>query len=511
MHVKRISFLLIIIIIIELVSVPVVKATNRVLVIGIDGGTFDLILPWIEEGELPTLGKMINEGTYGNLSSMLPYISPVMWTSFYTGKNPGKHGVFEFLKRSPDSYEIIPVTSRDVESKAVWDIVNDDGKKVILMNIPMTYPPQKVNGIMVTGFLSPDESVFTYPESLTQYLKDRDYQIESMQRRFAPGDEDYLLNNLNYTLEKRSEIAIEFMNENEWDLFIVVFTGSDRVQHYFWRYMESGDERYGDAILEYYQKLDKKIGEMLESIDENTSVVIMSDHGFGPLKGEVYINWWLSENGLLKYESSLTYWTIRLGLTQQNIVTFLKKVKIFKFVEWFTNKLGVDFKKSVPYPTYDSVDFSKTKAYAAQFGGGIYLNVKNREPNGIIEQEEYEDIRNWVIKDLEDLKNPKTGEKLFKKIFKREELYDGAYVKYAPDIIIDGGDYDPVGWFGYNKIYDTSPIKSGSHRENGILIIWGSNTKGNNIEEAKIIDITPTILDLMNIAVPKDIDGKSLI
>jgi len=509
MRIKKISLLFTIIITVMMV-VPVAKA-EKVLVVGIDGGTFNLIKPWAEEGKLPNLAKLMNEGAHGNLSSMLPYISPVMWPSFYTGKNPGKHGLFEFLRREPSSYKMIPVLSTDVKSKAIWDLVNKDGKKVILINVPITFPPRKVDGIMITGFLSLEDSIFTYPPELTKELNERGYKIEALRKRFTPGDEDELLKALNETLEKRSEVALEFIGNEEWELFIVVFTGSDRIQHYFWRYMDTNDKKYGDAILEYYEKLDQEIGKMLEKIDDDTYVVVMSDHGFGPLKGEVYINWWLTEKGYLKYKSPLTYWTIKLGFTQQTIATFLKKIGLFKLFDSFANKTGINFQSSVPYPTYESVDFSKTKAYAAQFGGGIYINLKGREPQGVVEHAEYEKLRDEIIKELENLKNPKTEEKFFPKVYKKEELYSGPYINHAPDIVIDTEAYDPVGWFGYNKIYDDSPVKSGSHRKNGILIIWGKDVQHVSIEDAKITDVAPTILKLMSVEIPEDMDGSPLI
>ena len=158
---------------------------NKVLVIGLDGATFDIILPWIKQGKLPNFEKLISEGSYGNLTSTLPTVSPVAWTSFATGVNPGKHGIFGFLT----DYESTPVTRIDIKSKTFWEIASENGKRVIIMNVPMTYPPEEINGIIISGYESPEEEIFTYPENLTEELIAKGYKTEALDKRFETGED----------------------------------------------------------------------------------------------------------------------------------------------------------------------------------------------------------------------------------------------------------------------------------------------------------------------------------
>lgn len=511
MKFKRILILSVIVIILNVQPSLGETKMSKVLIIGLDGATFDIILPWVKEGKLPNFEKLINEGSYGNLTSTLPTISPVAWSSFATGVNPGKHGIFGFLT----DYESSPVTRIDIKSKSFWEIASENGKRVIIMNAPMTYPPEEINGIIISGYESPEKEIFTYPENLTEELNIKDYKIEALDKRFKPGDEDELLKKLNYTEEKREEIALEIMKNERWDIFVIVFTETDRVQHYFWKYMENKDSKYGDEILKIYQKIDKTIGNFLNETDENTNIIVMSDHGFGPLKGEIYLNNYFMENEMLKFKSPYTYWLIKLGLTQQNLASIsekIQKIPIFGFMNFVLEKIGLNKAgKVTPYLTFDDINFSKTSAYAENFGGGIYLNVKGRDTFGIIDQEEYKKFILTVMKSLSEMKNSK-GEKIFKKIYRKEDLYKGPYTDKAPDIIVESEDdgYDTVGWLGYNTLISNDDTKSGNHRKNGIVILWGKNVNKEVIKNANIIDIAPTVLKIVGLK-SEEMDGKCLI
>jgi predicted AlkP superfamily phosphohydrolase/phosphomutase len=277
--------------------------------------------------------------------------------------------------------------------------------------------------------------------------------------------------------------------------------------------MENKDPKYGNEILKFYQKIDKAIGNFLNQTDKNTTVIIMSDHGFGSFNGEIYLNYYFMEKGMLKLKSPFTYWLIKLGLTQQNLANKLQSVPIFKFFSPLIERLGLlKTGEITPYLTYNDIDFSKTKLYAENFGGGIYLNIKGRDSSGIVAEEDYKKLILSTMKDLSELKNS-NGKKIFESVFTKEDLYKGPYVDQAPDLIVESesNGYDSVGWLGYNTLTSNNDVKSGNHRKNGIVILWGMNVNKNVTKNASIIDIAPTVLKMIGLKIPEDIDGKSLI
>ena len=473
--------------------------TNRkVMLIVLDGATFDILMPWIEDGKLPNFKELVERGSYGNLISTLPPFSPVAYASLLTGKNPGKHGIFGFLKRRNNRFSLI--TSDDIRTKTIYDILSEEGKRIIAINLPLDYPPRKINGIMISGFLAPKQSIFTYPENLTYQLRKKGYEIESVEERFVRGKEKQFLKRLYYVLEKRAEIALELMKKEKWDFFLIVFTGTVRIQYYFWRYMERGDKRYGNEILKYYQKIDQILGKFIREIDATTTLIIISDHGFGRSKGNVYLNYWFLKKGLLKFKSSLVSLRMKLGLTQHNILALSDKIPGLSFLTLLFYRIFSKIwllRKALPYIFYNDIDFSRTKAYAGEYGG-IYLNSDNNS------------LRNEIMKELKKIKGL-NGENVFKNVYRKEELYSGPYLKDAPDILVESEEYNPLGSFGFNKLISRDTVISGTHRRKGILILWGGNIKKTIIKDAEIVDVTPTILKLMGVQIPEDMDGKPLV
>lgn len=488
---------LIAIFVLAFVVCPVVssaeKVEGKVLVIGLDGADWNIINPLLEKGKLPNMEKVIENGDKSNITSSIPSMSPVAWTTFATGKNPGKHGIYSFLRKEGD--EFVPLTSRNIDSKKLWDITSEKNLTSLVINVPMTYPPHKIKGKMISGYLSIKNTTYTYPESLQDKIEKKDYKIEALSEGFEPGKEDEFLEELNLTVEKRTEVAINLMNRTNWDLSVVVYTGLDRLQHYFWKYMDKENSKYEDAITDHYRKLDKQIGKLLNETNEDTKVIVMSDHGFGRLKGDVYLNYWLKERGYLELEKQGLL--EKIGLTQQNLVTFLRDIGILQPLKDLMKFLGIyDVSESIPKPSYDKIDFEKTEAFAGNFGGGVYVTADN-----------YEKVRDEIRQKLENLENPKTGERFFDEIYKKEEIYKGEMLERAPDLVIDSKDWDPVGFLGYRMLYSEDIEKSGKHQNRGILITDFKLKRKN----ASLTDVTPTILNLFGAREPGDLDGKSLL
>jgi predicted AlkP superfamily phosphohydrolase/phosphomutase len=475
---------------------------NKVIVIGIDGATFNLILPWAKEEKLPTFAELLKEGTYKYLQSVPPYNSAVDWVSIYTGKLPGGHAVFDFLKVDKQK-GIRFINSNDIKSEVIWIKLLRYGKKIILINVPLSFTSEimTTNSIVVSSFEKSEREIFTYPPELTYRLRENGYIIEALDKPFVRGDENKLISRIQTSLEKRQEVALKLMTLYEWDFFFVIFTETDRLQHFFWKYNEDKTSRYRNVLLNHYRKLDDFIKKIIERIDENTSLFIISDHGFGPLEGEFHLGAWLYKIGLMKYRSSWYKWLIETKFTQQEILNTLKKCKISRvFRNIFGNNYYIDKLTLPPYIKYKHINQLESHAFPGGYAT-IYINTSS---------ENYEHLRRLLIKKLEIIKSPKDKKKIFNSIVKREEIYKGPYISEAPDIIIKNGEYDPMGGVGYSTLFDLKPLKTGTHREYGIFILWDRSKKKKIKKEARIVDVYPTILRVMNLPIPSELDGKPL-
>jgi len=495
---------------------------NRVLVIGIDSGTFDLITPWTEEGYLPNIARLINEGSWSELESTpLPLTGPA-WTSFMTGKNPGKHGVFDFVRVTKD-YKTLPINADDIDSKTIFEIVSQDKKKVISINVPITHPPQEVNGYMISGMPASDVSDgITFPEDAKERLP-RDYLI--IPKTVYEGDnEKEILDELDIMLKRQMEVVKDFIKE-DWDLFMVVFFATDVVSHWFWKYHDKNHplhrqehEKYAGAILDIYQKVDESIGELLASIDSNTTVLVMSDHGVGPLHQDIFINNWLAKKGYLKFKKNLItrlkVLAHGLGWTLENLYSISQRLKLARKTVSMSEE-GRNFLLKFLL-SFSDVDWSRTKAYSMTNFGPIFINLKGREEQGIVEKgREYDELVNEIKDGLLQIKDP-NGEHAIEKVFTKDELFHGKYFDFAPDIIYVPKDMKYTSnryfEFGSNKLFG-KPHRdmSGDHRYNGIFIARGDQIKeGLRFEGAKIYDLAPTILHLMEAGIPDDMDGRVL-
>jgi len=510
---------------------------RKVLVIGLDGATPELLMKLIIEGKLPHLSKIMNNGVYGTLKSVMPPFSSPAWLSFMTGKNPGKLGIFSFQDRKPGTYEIRVANFQSINSKSIWEILSEHGKKVGVLAVPTTFPPRKVNGFLVSGWPIPQGRTFTYPNDLQSKLYELTgvYETDRIWKttwRFA--SEDKFLKGLYVFTEKEVKTTKYLMNKYDWNFFVTVFEGIDAIQHFFWKYMDrqhplhspKGAEKYGNEIIKFYQKIDEIINELLNSVDDSTTVVIMSDHGAGALHYYFNINQWLIEKGLLKIKgkgSSPLTWLPRLVSNQKKIVNLFTRLGLMRVYYPIADRitlLGKLMKNILTYPPLMNADWSNTKAYGLGVGnfGQIYINLKGREPEGSIESgKEYEELRNYLIEELRNLTDPKTNRQMVVEVFKKEEIYSGEYVDQAPDVtfFIDELRVGIDHTLGHDAIftYDLSNRHDNAgHRMNGILLMRGKNIKkGLRVEGANLIDLAPTILYTMNVPVPFDMDGKVLI
>jgi predicted AlkP superfamily phosphohydrolase/phosphomutase len=502
---------------------------NRVFVIGLDGATLDLIRPWAEEGKLPNLAEIMATGAFGKLHSTIHPLTAPAWTSFMTGKNPGKHGIFDFISLFPNSYNIKYNNALSRRSPSLWKLLSGSGKKVICVNVPFTFPPEEVNGILISGLDTPStKNVFTYPPSLGDEIKRRfgEYIIMAPYKHGRSG----YVKEIFRMIENRVATVDYLMESEPWDFFMVVFNATDVVQHTFWKYMdpshpqyiEEEAAKYGDVILRVYQKMDKVVGQLLERVEKEATLVIMSDHGAGPLRKVVYLNKWLEEQNLLgsvrNEGSTLTCGVLGralLGRCKKNLPRGTKNI-IKKFFPKARDKVD-------SYLVTSHIDWSRTKAFSFGVHGNIFINLAGRQPKGTVRPgKDYEALRTEIIARLSRLSDPETGEVVVQRVYRREELYHGACVDLAPDLLVEWKDYAYTAQQDYgegitsvfqtrDKFEFSEKEHNGSHRLDGVFMMCGGPAKaGIELEGCEIIDLAPTILYLMGEQVPEDMDGKVL-
>lgn len=506
-----------------------VHTHRRVLAIGLDGATLDLIVPWAAEGKLPTFAKIMEEGTFGRLITTIPPVTGPAWVSFMTGKNPGKHGVGDFLQRMGGDYRRVPVDSSTIKAEPFWVTAGRWGKKVGMINVPVTYPPYEVNGFMVTGLLTPRSSrTFTYPEGLAQELEEEigGYRV-NLDHFYAKGMAGRFIEDLRTLVDTRTRAAKYLMTRYEWDFFMVHYIATDWVQHFLWhcmdrrhpRFDEAEAELYGDSILEIYQRIDGAIGSLIERLDDDVVLLLMSDHGFGSFHKYIYLNNWLLQQGLLQLKGSpmtrIKTSLFRLGFTPSSLYQALAKMRLVKVAYKARKKQRYDLLR-VMFLSSRDIDWSRTRAYSAGNVGQVFINLKGREPQGIVEPgQEYEELRQQIITELADLRDTETGDRVAEQVFKREEVYSGEYTDQLADILIlpRNLEYIATGLseFVSNKIMAPSFAYTGTHRMDGIFMLRGDGLRrGCDAQDAHIVDMAPTILHLLGLPIPQGMDGSVL-
>jgi len=478
---------------------------EKVVVIGFDGATFSVIKPLVERGELPTFEKLMKNSVYGNLKSTIPPVSAPAWTSFMTGKNPGKHGIFDFRHWNVKKYdESELVDSTKIDGLKVWDILNSFGKKVGIVNVPITYPPERVDGFLITGMLTPSLENFTYPPELKHELDNYIIDIESGGNFIPPFgkiNKEKFFEELNEMADNRLKNVLMLLKK-DWDLFIVVFRFSDAGQHILWE-----DKDYLEKL---YKKADYILEKILKKI--NATVIVMSDHGFeAKSQKDVHINDWLRINGFLKTKKEIK--TSRFN--KKEIMRLLNSTGLLNII-W---KIIPNQIKEKEVQEYKNIDWSRTVAYFSpkHFAFpwvGIEINLKSKKERGIVKPENYEGLREKIIEKLKRLKDPETGENVVEKIYRKEEIYNGKHLYEASDIIIKfKHPYRGEKSLG-NPEFITPSIESnikGEHEFNGIFMAFGRHIiKGKEMKNMKIIDIAPTVLHILESPIPEDVDGKVL-
>jgi predicted AlkP superfamily phosphohydrolase/phosphomutase len=503
----------------------------------------------MEQGNLPHLSALEQQGTSGVLRSTLPAITSAAWSAFITGNEPSNTGVFSFYYRDRGSYAIRTYTRLQVRGTSLWRQLSRYGKRSIVINVPMTYPAEDINGFIITGFPTPStaSTEFTAPKDLFERFRlHRDQYPIRIRLPDYEGRYADLITDLKKMVREHFRVA-EVLIREPWDLFMVHFLATDLAQHALWRFIDPGhpqyDEgnarKYGHGLLEVFTEVDSKIGELLKRVDQDqTTVFVLSDHGFGPNHFTIHINRWLQKIGMMNLHPPLTYFSSQLsnmlllkaGLPPQGIAGQLLNLVTsssgYLFPRVWQERIGHSIKrhlKRLPIrsarfdlrgygPMFKAVDWRRTRAYSVGTSGLIYMNVQGREPQGIVSPgKEYEEVRDFILNGLLNLTDGR-GCKVINRVYRKEEIYHGEFLSEAPDLIPVS---ESVGCYFYpflNRegiITEAEGFRSGNHRIDGILIAKGPPVKKNwRSERTQIIDMAPTLLYLLDAPLPVITDGS---
>lgn len=503
--------------------------SNKLLVIGLDGASFDVLDALIEKSLLPNIASLIREGARADLETTFPPITAVAWSSFMTGKNPGKHGIFEFVKRDHQSKRELAVNASFRQGRAIWDLLGDAGKRVIVHNFPCTYPPREVNGLMIADFMTPrGRRDFTYPALLLSEIEGRfgNYRLH-LSQTYAEGNVGAVLDELFDELEYKAKVAEYLMTRYDWDAFFQYFWGTDRIQHELWHIIDDEHPRHNpqeaaehrDRVYDYFRRVDEIVGRLI-ALAGDPLVLIASDHGFGPVHKYCSLNIWLLREGFLKLKrgalARVKGAMFRLGLTPELAFKLARKIPgRLRPARGVSSRPGASKLLSTVFLSFDDVDWSRSVAFSKGNYGQIYVNLEGREPGGVVADRDYEAVRTSIIERLRSLKDPSTGAPWVGQVFRREEIYSGPMVGDAPDIAFLPADMGhlPLGNadFTSNKFMVDAFGISGCHRMNGVLIVQGGPVKrSTRLEAAHIYDVAPTLLYLLDQDIPDDMDGRVL-
>src|SRR3989338_5076133 len=457
---------------------------KKVFVFGIDGAAPELIFDkWINL--LPNLKKLIQTGSYAKLNSTIPPLTIVAWNSMFSGKDPSEIGVFGYTYKNKEGESKLANSSL-IKTKLVWEILTEQNKKSIVLYVPLSYPVKPLNGIIVSDFMTPSvNSNCAYPESIKEKIKSMKnpelfFDVAVGLAGHKGMDIQDLIKKTYEMTEMQLELAKEFLIKEDWDLFACVMIGTDRLQHMLWRHFDETHRRFipdsphKNALLDYYIYLDKRLGELLSHLDENTTVIIASDHGMVKQEGKININNWLIEKG------------------------------------YMVLKEGINFHDKQRFST-DLVDMSKTLAYGSgAYNARIFINKEKAAEDDL----NYEKLCETLIQQIQAIPDDK-GKILDTKVYIAKDIYALPYHPECPDLTIY---FDDLRWasnpdFGQKGLYSWETAvgaDSAGHARQGIFIINGKDIEKNGIKkgdigEINIAQVAPTILDLLDIKVPKDI------
>jgi predicted AlkP superfamily phosphohydrolase/phosphomutase len=417
----------------------------------------------MQAGDLPNLARIFETGSAVEMNSSLPDVSAVAWTSINTGKNPAKHGIYGFYDRRPGTTSIEVMTARHVRAKTIWELASDQGRRAVAINVPLSFPPQQINGVVVSDFLAPDLSKAVYPLFLLPRLQQIGYRIDT-DPRVARQSLDAFIDDFKVTADRRAE-AVQWLMDNEaWDLFMVVFMETDRLHHFMWQYMDEDDPTYGPKFIDAYRQIDRLAGQIVSKLRDDDQLIVLSDHGFTTLYKEVYLNVWLEQEGYLSFLPG----------------------------------------KEKDLATMDP----RSRAYSLD-PGRVYINLSGRTPNGSVPQSEFDGLVGELETRFAGLQDPETGAPMVERVYRADDIYQGPLRDRAPDLLLMPPDgYDIKGTFDATTVTGRGPLVGMHKYDNATLFVRGRKL---TTEHASVRDVLPTACRLIGLNCPPDVDGRVVV
>jgi predicted AlkP superfamily phosphohydrolase/phosphomutase len=474
-----------------------VRNSERLLIIGWDGADWQILDDLIRRGCLPNLAAMLAEGARGNLESTIPSHSWAAWSTFMTGLNPGRHGVYDFVERHPtDPGKRIPVSSRSLKAATFFERLSEAGRELRVANVPVTFPPMPLNGRMISGVVIPPGARYVYPDEWAKHLeRSAPWPLNGMEWLRSKDDPIGLVNEARLFIERRTA-SFEALLDGDWDVAVCVYVSTDRLQHAFGAqllpshpdYPHQSESAVAAAVRAVYTTLDQQIPRLRSAAGPQATTILMSDHGFRPINRVADLNRILADLGFASRSRSA-------GAT-----TALRKSSPWRSIT--RSRVGRTLKRRMSVPS--TLDWSKTLAYRSAEGGGISINLAGREPGGRVARADYERVREDVRQGLLGWRDG-AGVAPIGTVWRREELYSGPHFDLAPDLVVQPNDM----WtFSSMKtITADTDWPTGEHRRSGIVVSCGGRTVPGDLGDRNIADITATALAFSGVA-SANLDGR---
>lgn len=486
---------------------------QRVLIIGLDGADWRVLQPYLDDGVMPNLAHLVETGTSGVLRSTIPTHSAVAWASFMTGQNPGRHGVFDFMRRSPHNrVRMVKSNSRSITSETFLHILGRHNRRVGAIHIPLTYPPFPVNGFLVSGMAIPEGATYTYPKDFADELDNKvgGFPINLMDWRFMLERPEALIDEAIATTRQRAQVLHYVMENKRWDVLIQVFVGLDRLQHPLMHILDpmhplhdpSLAQRLDDRLRVFFATLDEVLGMARHNLPHDAVLMVLSDHGFRSVYKLLNLKELLKKMGMLNTRPSLT--------VQKAIRQWLRKW-LAPVRHWLPHRRRNARDLGSPILMVD-LDWAQTRAYTTTYTGqDIVINLKGREPGGIVTLDEKEGLLDDIRSQLLAQRDPQDGAPIIKDVVRTSDLYRGPSLDAGPDLLVVPA--DGLVTCAVEQGPNLMPLRAymGAHRQEGIFVATGQGIKaGELIADAVLLDLAPTILYLAGVPIPIDMDGQVL-